>query len=159
MLQSRLRLGRHDCDLDSGAFRKSLLALALIAALALSAVPSFGQDLRPMPVASKPNGVTLNTDCREHITAKDLTGDLKCEDAKIQILDAETKALDRQGKALDSQGMNLGNRATFLKNEQACKDQILEAAKAKKVALNFPQPRIGEFCATARRLGLKVSGL
>ncbi|MEA2823022.1 MAG: hypothetical protein QOJ86_5026 [Bradyrhizobium sp.] len=119
-----------------------------------------------MPVASKPNGVTLNTDCREHITAKDLTGDLKCEDAKIQILDAETKALDaqgktldRQGKALDSQGMNLGDRAIFLKNEQACKDQILEAAKAKKVVLNFPQPRIGEFCATARRLGLKVSGL
>lgn len=108
------------------------------AAIAFAPSLSFGQDLKPMPVASSSDGITATTNCKEWHPGE-LMSDEKCEILKGQFLRSQGKALD----AVNSQ----------LTDDLGCRRLIVSAAKLGKITLtSIPAP--GQACKAARSFGL-----
>lgn len=114
------------------------LAVAAGVALAAATAPvTQGANAQePVKVAS-PGGVTATTNCKEYRPGEG------GQSAICEVL---------KGRALDEQ-------AKLIERETACKSAIIDAARRKEVIINFPMPKIGDFCPTANRLGVKVSML
>jgi hypothetical protein len=72
------------------------------AAIAFAPSLSFGQDLKPTPVASTSEGVTATTKCNEWHPGE-LMSDEKCEIIKGEFLKAQGKALSSQGSQIATQ--------------------------------------------------------
>lgn len=115
------------------------------AAIAFAPSLSFGQDLKPMPVASSSNGITATTNCNEWHPGE-LMSDEKCEILKGEFLKAQGKALDAQLKAL-------GGTSAQLTDDLGCRRLIISAAKLGKITLtSIPAP--GQACKAAKGFGL-----
>lgn len=115
------------------------VAFAAAASLLAAAAPSYGQDIKPTPVASTSQPITTTTNCRDFVTSKEIFGDAKCEVIRGELLDAQSKALDAQN--------------TMAERELACLKQILTAAKNKKINLTAVPPQ-GQACQAAKGFGL-----
>jgi hypothetical protein len=72
------------------------------AAIAFAPSLSFGQDLKPMPVASTSDGITATTNCKEWQPGE-LMASEKCEIIKGEFLRAQGKALSSQGSQVATQ--------------------------------------------------------
>jgi hypothetical protein len=115
------------------------------AAIAFAPSQSFGQDLKPMPVANTSDGITAETNCKEWHPGE-LMGSEKCEILKGEFLKAQSRALDAQLKALG------GTRAQ-LTDDLGCRRLIVSAAKLGKINLtSVPAP--GQACKAAKSFGL-----
>jgi hypothetical protein len=84
------------------SFGKSLAAFATVGSLLVGAVPSFGQDLKPMPVASTSGAITATTNCKEW-NPGELMASEKCEIIKGEFLRAQGKALSSRGSQITTQ--------------------------------------------------------
>jgi len=124
---------------------------------AMGAVMLAGATLAPRVAAAQQSspasiqGVTINTDCQT-FRPNEIGWKAKCEIIKGELLRREGRALDVDIAKLKAEGRSLDQ-------ELACRTQIIEAARAKKIVIDFPQPPPGQFCAKARQLGLQVSSL
>jgi hypothetical protein len=108
------------------------------AAIALAPSLSFGQDLKPMPVATTSDGITATTNCKEWKPGE-LMASEQCEILKGQFLKTQGKALD----AANSQ----------LTDDLGCRRLIVSAAKLGKITLTtIPAP--GQACKAAKGFGL-----
>jgi hypothetical protein len=85
----------------SRAFTAVAAAGLFVTASLTATAPASGQQLQATSIASQPNQVDVNTNCRERITAKDVFGDADCEITKGKILDTQGQAIATQNGCIE----------------------------------------------------------